>query len=80
MKLHYYVPFWITYISSKIIDRLKGPVKLDSKWHKYFSTGYNKENFSLYLDDMKKEDFQAFLIMVVAPHGLFVCVLILFLW
>ena len=83
MKLYYYIPFWVTYISSTIIDYFKGEASPGSKWQEHFSTGYNRENFFRYIDDMKKNDFQAYWIMIIAPHGLItsgILILIIFAW
>ena len=75
MKLYYYIPFGLTYIVSKIIELLKGKAHSSSLWYKYFSTGYNRENFTHHMDDMEKDDVQSYKIIVFCTHAMTACII-----
>jgi len=58
MKLHYYIPFIITYSILIFFKRLLASRKPNSRWQIYFSTGFNKENYPDFMDDVKEKDLK----------------------
>jgi hypothetical protein len=71
MKLHYYIPFAVTYSIVKLFKRFLIPTNPMSRWYKYFSTGFNKENYSDFMDEVKEQDNLTYWVMLISNNCMF---------
>lgn len=76
MKLRYYMPYYITWIASLIIQRFKD-ARPGSNWVKYFGGGYNKPAFMSFIVGMRREDPQTYWLMLIAPNGMVIGLILL---
>jgi hypothetical protein len=75
MKLQYYIPFAVTYSIVKILGRFLIPTNPMSRWHKYFSAGFNKESYSDFMDEVKENDSLTYWMTLISNNCLFFGVL-----
>ncbi len=77
MKLRYYMPYWFTWLASKTVRSIIRVPQSGSNWVKYFGGGYNKTSFMSFVVGMRKEDPKTYWIMLIAPNGLCISLILL---
>lgn len=76
MKIHYYVPYILTYCIVQIFDFFMKNPDPKIRWVKYFGNGFTQENYCRYMDDIKSKDAITYWIMLIAPNGVVISVIL----